>query len=65
MIHMHEKITDKRKWQPLSVSNGLGYTSIQRHVTPHIGAVARYFGFNSTEDEAAYAARAVDNPRYS
>lgn len=45
-------------------SDGLGYISVQEHVTPHIGFTARFFGFNSTQDEEAYASRQLDPPRY-
>lgn len=58
------QFSHKRRWQPLMESDGLGYISFQEHVTPHIGMTARFFGFNSTEDEEAYASRHLDPPRY-
>ena len=45
-------------------SNGLGYISVQEHVTPHIGITARFFGFNSKEDEEAFASRKLEGPDY-
>lgn len=45
-------------------SDGLGYISPQEHVVPHIGATARFFGFNSTADEEAFASRKVSSPKY-
>lgn len=44
--------------------NGLGYISSQMHVTPHIGALGRFYGFNSTEDETTFASRELKDPDY-
>ncbi|CAM9281589.1 unnamed protein product [Hapterophycus canaliculatus] len=52
------------KWQPLIQSDGLGYISVQEHVTPHIGSTGRFFGFSSKEDEDDFASRTVDKPAY-
>eukprot|EP00752_Nemacystus_decipiens_P012197 g10813.t1 len=54
----------KKSWQPLLESNGLGYISTQEHVTPHIGITARFFGFDTAEEEDAWASREVDQPPY-
>ena len=53
-----------RRWQPLTESNGLGYITVQEHVTPHIGITARFFGFDTEEDEEAFASRKLDRPDY-
>lgn len=45
-------------------SDGLGYISTQEHVTPHIGITARLFGFDSADDEEAFASRTLDKPSY-
>ncbi|CAM9235018.1 unnamed protein product [Laminaria digitata] len=58
------ELSNERRWQPLMTSNGLGYLSSQEHVTPHIGVTARFFGFNSTEDEKAFASRTLPQPSY-
>ncbi|CAM9971686.1 unnamed protein product [Ascophyllum nodosum] len=54
----------KKRWQPLTESDGLGYISSQEHVVPFIGATARYFGFESYKDEEAFANRELDDPDY-
>ncbi|CAM9971823.1 unnamed protein product [Ascophyllum nodosum] len=54
----------KKRWQPLTEYNGLGYISSQEHVVPFIGATARYFGFESYKDEEAFANRELDDPDY-
>ncbi|CAM9971879.1 unnamed protein product, partial [Ascophyllum nodosum] len=59
------KLSKPKRWQPLMDSNNLGYISSQEHVTPYIGATARYFGFNSSKDENAFASRELDNPEYN
>ena len=46
-------------------SDGLGYLSTQEHVTPHIGVTARFFGFNSDDDEHDFASRKLDEPEYT
>ncbi|CAM9482619.1 unnamed protein product [Ectocarpus fasciculatus] len=58
------KLTHKSYWQPLLESNGYGYLSTQEHVTPHIGSTGRYYGFNSEDDERAFASRTVADPGY-
>lgn len=45
-------------------SNDLGYIAIQEHVTPHIGVLARLFGFRSEEDEEAFTSRKLSSPKY-
>ena len=45
-------------------SDGLGYITTQEHVTPHIGVTARFFGFETAEDEEAWASRQLDRPPY-
>lgn len=54
----------KKRWQPLLETDGLGYISTQEHVTPHVGVTARFFGFNSTADEEAFASREIEDPHY-
>eukprot|EP00752_Nemacystus_decipiens_P004023 g3684.t2 len=58
------ELVEKKKWQPLLESDGLGYISTQEHVTPHIGSTGRYFGFSSKEDEEAFASRKLKKPDY-
>ncbi|CAN0424464.1 unnamed protein product, partial [Ectocarpus sp. 12 AP-2014] len=58
------EFTEFNKWQPLVESDGLGYVSIQKHVTPHIGSTGRYFGFSSKEDEEDFSSRKIDGPDY-
>eukprot|EP00903_Cladosiphon_okamuranus_P012371 g11596.t1 len=58
------KFKRRKKWQPLLESNGLGYISTQEHVTPHIGITARFFGFNTLEEEEAWGSRELDKPPY-
>lgn len=53
-----------KKWQPLLESDGLGYITAQEHVTPHIGITARFFGFDTAENEEAWASRKLDRPPY-
>lgn len=53
-----------KNWQPLLESDGLGYISTQEHVTPHIGVTARFFGFNTAEEEEAWGSRVLDPPPY-
>ena len=60
----HSQLTNNRRWQPLTESNGLGYLYTQEHVTPHIGITARFFGFNSADDEEAFASRELAEPEY-
>lgn len=65
--HLHNitpQFSRKKRWQPLMESDGLGYISTQEHVVPHIGATARFFGFNSTGDEEAFASRKLSSPEY-
>ncbi len=45
-------------------SDGLGYITVQEHVTPHIGSTGRYFGFSSEEEEDAYSSRKLGKPDY-
>ncbi len=52
------------RWQPLMESNGFGYITTPEHVTPHIGVTARFFGFETAEDEEAYASRELSTPPY-
>lgn len=56
------KKTDR--WQPLTQHDDLGRVTSQMHVTPHIGALGRFYGFNSTEDEEMFAARELEDPEY-
>ncbi|CAN0533141.1 unnamed protein product, partial [Scytosiphon promiscuus] len=58
------QLANPRRWQPLIESNGLGYLTTQEHVTPHIGVTARFFGFNSKQDEKAFASRELARPEY-
>ncbi|CAN0194683.1 unnamed protein product [Scytosiphon promiscuus] len=59
------KLTNRKRWQPLMESNDLGYITTQEHVTPHIGVTARFFGFQTPEDETDFASRELDRPSYS
>lgn len=45
-------------------TDGLGYITTQEHVTPHIGITGRFFGFQTPEDETAFASRELDRPSY-
>lgn len=58
------QFSHKENWQPLTESNGLGYIFTQEHVVPHIGATARFYGFNTTADEEAFASRQLSPPNY-
>ena len=62
LIH---QLTNERRWQPLMSTNDLGYITTQEHVTPYIGVTARFYGFNSTADEEAYASRWLEPPSYT
>lgn len=50
-------IKNPLKWQPLMESNGLGYITIQTHITPQAG-LTQPFGLNRTD----VAARKLPNP---
>eukprot|EP00752_Nemacystus_decipiens_P014976 g13334.t1 len=58
------KFKRSKDWQPLLESDGLGYITAQEHVTPHIGITARFFGFDTAENEEAWASRQLDKPPY-
>ncbi|CAM9609976.1 unnamed protein product, partial [Hapterophycus canaliculatus] len=58
------KVTRRKRWQPLTETDGLGYITAQEHVTPFIGVTARFFGFQSPGDESAFACRELDPPSY-
>ena len=64
-ILRREQVTAERKWQALSETDDLGYIFFQRHVTPYIGAVARFFGFNSPDDETTFFALTAADPNYT
>lgn len=54
----------KDRWQPLTEHDDLGYIFSQMHVTPHIGAMARFYGFNSSEGEEEFSQRELPDPDY-
>lgn len=58
------QFSNKKRWQPLLESDGLGYISTQEHVTPHIGMTGRFFGFKTADEEASFASRKLDKPSY-
>ncbi|CAM9270140.1 unnamed protein product [Ectocarpus sp. 6 AP-2014] len=58
------KFKRTKRWQPLLESDGLGYITAQEHVTPHIGVTARFFGFDTAENEEAWGSRKLDAPSY-
>ncbi|CAM9676919.1 unnamed protein product, partial [Hapterophycus canaliculatus] len=59
------QLTRRKRWQPLMETNDLGYITTQEHVTPHIGVTGRFFGFQTSEEEAAFASRELDSPIYA
>lgn len=54
----------KKNWQPLMESDGRGHITTQEHVTPHIGATGRMYGFDSPEDEEHFSSREARRPTY-
>lgn len=55
---------NKKRWQPLYEHDDLGFIYAQMHVVPHIGALGRFYGFSSAEDEAEFASRQLADPKY-
>lgn len=54
---------DPRRWVPLPETNGEGFFFVQKHVTPHIGSMARTYLVS--EGELTSPARSTDVPRYN